>query len=955
MNAGDLPAIPFDAVPDTLRIKRNWCVHRTDGEKAKVPHAIGGYKLQWSIPANWINFLDAKKAYLDGLKLPDGHKCKFEGLGYFISREKDAKLDVYAVDLDDCRNPNTGEIAQWAKDLLMKLDSYSEVSPSGTGVHIFVKGMLPEGSKNTDDQMKDKNRIEVFTNKHHVTVTGNRLEGYPATIEDRSPIIESIYNEVLEVKAAKKKELKQDKVKKSRVIYDAKEESKKKYVAKAIEDEIGILAGTPEGSRNKQLNQSAFSIGQFVGAHLIGRREAERELSRAARSCGMGEAKDGVEATIKSGLDAGEQNPRKIPDNPLPEQRTLPEIEEKIKISPALIESESPKKEAIANVLVKLAIKNSFELWHTVNNDAYITVPVNNHKEHYKLSSKSRAIRIWLGRIGSDFMDKTVGGSTIKDVINVLEGKAIYDGKEYELHIRKAQYDNKIYVDMGDPSWSVIEISRDGWKIIKECNVKFKRSKNMLPLPVPERGGEIDDLKDLINATNEENWILTLAWLTQAFWCRGPYAHLYLRGPQGTMKSYIMKILKTISDPSAAIKRNLTNSEQDTAIALGSESITCFDNLSGIMDRLADLFCIASTGGVSAKRALYTDDEESVIRVKCAILMNGIDDLGQRGDLLDRTIVLDLEKAEFRKTEKEIDAEIDEKKAKLFGALLDMTAQGLENIDSIELDNPPRMADFAAWACACLDGAAKRFMEIYTEARENTSVDLADMNRLPMAIYSFVRNRPKQSWEGNASLLLADINHYAGVIPGHETEGWPTTPDKMGSELRRFSPSLESKGIITTYKRTGGKRLIMLNVSGTSDPVETPEKSIADNTDDTNDTTNPLKERGGIKESVPSVPKEKIKNTLAKPSVIVAQSPPTTKDDILGGTGEVSSGKIEMETPVSEDTRIKLAARLEYGINGQCDARVIAGKLSLPIDLVISWLDANYEKKREFVYTQRST
>lgn len=62
-------------------------------------------------------------------------------------------------------------------------------------------------------------------------------------------------------------------------------------------------------------------------------------------------------------------------------------------------------------------------------------------------------------------------------------------------------------------------------------------------------------------------------------------------------------------------------------------------------------------------------------------------------------------------------------------------------------------------------------------------------------------------------------------------------------------------------------------------------------------------------------------------------------------------------SPVTEDndTRIKIAARMEYGINGQVDARIVASKLSLSVDVVLTWLDANYEKKRDFVYTQRST
>ena len=70
---------------------------------------------------------------------------------------------------------------------------------------------------------------------------------------------------------------------------------------------------------------------------------------------------------------------------------------------------------------------------------------------------------------------------------------------------------------------------------------------------------------------------------------------------------------------------------------------------------------------------------------------------------------------------------------------------------------------------------------------------------------------------------------------------------------------------------------------------------------------------------------------------------------------EVKSSKIDRETPVSDATRIKLAARLEYGINALVDARIVAGKLSLPVGDVVAWLDENYEKVREFVYKQNST
>lgn len=893
--------------------------------------------MAWSIPANWITFEAAKNAFLKGTELPEGHKSRFDGLGFFIFREKDAEIDIYAVDLDHCRNPETGEIDPWAKDVLVNLNSYSEVSPSGTGIHIFVGGMLPEGSKNTNDQMKDKNRIEVFVNKHHITMTGDHILGTPGRIEDRSDIIKALYDEVMEVKASKKQDNKQNKLKSKRIIYDCKAEAKKKYVAAAIEDEISILKSTAIGNRNNQLNRSAFALGQFVGAHFLGRREAERELRRAAEACGM-TGNDGIEVTIRSGLDDGETYPREIPELGEPIQSPLPQItvksDEKKTTQPTARKEDDEK--SLATILVDLAIKNSTERWHTPDGEAYITVFINSHREHYKISTKSTKIRMWLGRLGSAMLEKTPGLTAIRDAVNVLAGIAVYDGKEYEMHVRKAEVDGKIFVDIGDQSWRAIEISSDGWKIINECPVKFRRSKNSLPLPIPEKGGEIDELRELINAQTDENWILILAWLSQAFWCRGPYAHLYLRGTQGTAKSYMMQTLKAISDPSLAIKRRLPKSERDTAIALGSESIPCFDNLSGVEDNIADLLCVASTGGVSTQRALFTDDEESIIRMKCPVIANGIEDLGQRGDLLDRTIVLDLEPIpeSERRTEKEIAAEIREKKARLFGCLLDITVEGLSNVESVDLQNPPRMADFAEWACACLGDAADRFIEIYASARTNASIDLAEMNRLPSAIYGFVITRDGKSWKGSASSLLSALNEFMIIRPGLEPREWPDTPDKLGSELRRFSQALESKGVFTTYKRPGGRKTITLAYRGSSDTEEAQQKTILDATC-ASCVSSKLKE-----ENIRGTPRDTPRIIKSDQNICgtEAQKALDNDSDRPGGTSD------EAQTPLGNSKRIQIAAQQEYGINDWVDPRQIAAKLKLPLAEVVAWLGANYEK-----------
>jgi len=734
--------------------------------------------------------------------------------------------------------------------------------------------------------------------------------------------------------------------KKNRVIYDGREESKRKYARKAFIEELEIIRCTSEGSRNDQLNTSALKIGSLVGSGYISRFEAERELMRVARNIGLTEEES--QRTIESGLGAGLKAPRVIP-----ELDDYISVKSEDKTPPLLIETEAPKREAIANLLVKLAKKNSFEIWHTPNGTGYITVLINSHKEHYKLSSKSA--RMWLGKLGHELLDKTVGVSAIKDAINVLESMAVYDGKEYQFHVRKAEHDGKIYIDLGDASWNIIEVSKEGWKVIKDCPIRFRRAGNSLPLPLPERGGSIEDLRPLINASSDDNWVLIKAWITQAFWCRGPFAHMYFRGTQGTAKSYMMACLKAISDPSAAIKRRVPKSERDVAIALGSEAIPCFDNMSGILDHIADLFCVASTGGVSTQRALFTDDEEAIIPIHCPIIYNGIDDLGQRGDLLDRTMVIDLEPIPEteRRSEKEIEKELAERKASIFGALLDLTVRGINEIDSVCLSDLPRMADFAEWAYACLGDDGEEFLRVYLGSRNDTKYDLVEGNKFPKAIYQLAVDNAPDEWKGPASELLTVLNTREHILNGYEPMNWPKVPEKVGSELRRFTPALTALNVEVSYSRSGKEgRKISIRLKKEADTLTPTDTLKTDNKRQVTagDSSFSIVEYKDVEGKQTPKEDEKIEENIVKKGkvAVTADTKPTDDDstDIL----PVMAGTL----PDTSD-RIRLAARMEYGMNGQVDARIVAVKLSLSVDVVVAWLEANYLKTREFVYTQKRT
>jgi hypothetical protein len=96
------------------------------------------------------------------------------GLGFVFSKT----ASLVGIDLDKCRDATSGVLEPWAQDIVTALNSYTEVSPSGRGVHIFVSGELPLGRRKKD-------RIEVYQHGRFFTVTGRHLEGTPLSVEPR--------------------------------------------------------------------------------------------------------------------------------------------------------------------------------------------------------------------------------------------------------------------------------------------------------------------------------------------------------------------------------------------------------------------------------------------------------------------------------------------------------------------------------------------------------------------------------------------------------------------------------------------------------------------------------------------------------------------------------------------------------------------------------------------------
>jgi putative DNA primase/helicase len=154
-------------IPSELKTVPQWVVWQLEPKKdkpdeyTKVPYiAQLGSKVKASSTnaSTWRTFDEAFAVY----KATD-----MDGIGFVLTDED----DFVGVDIDNCRDPETGEITTLAQTIIQNLDSYSEVSPSGQGVRVILRGNLPpSGRKNS------KEDVEMYESGRYLTITGHRLE-----------------------------------------------------------------------------------------------------------------------------------------------------------------------------------------------------------------------------------------------------------------------------------------------------------------------------------------------------------------------------------------------------------------------------------------------------------------------------------------------------------------------------------------------------------------------------------------------------------------------------------------------------------------------------------------------------------------------------------------------------------------------------------------------------------
>lgn len=177
-----VPPLPSrDELPGELLERVQWVGWRkqTRGEdETKVPLNVNGGYASATDATTWTTFDEALAYVTDGAA---------DGVGFVFTTDD----PFVGVDLDKCRDGETGETEEWANVIIDRLNSYTEISPSRTGYHVIVEGELPPDGNRTGG-------LELYEHSRFFTVTGDRVNGTPLEVVDRTDELTAIHGEYFE-------------------------------------------------------------------------------------------------------------------------------------------------------------------------------------------------------------------------------------------------------------------------------------------------------------------------------------------------------------------------------------------------------------------------------------------------------------------------------------------------------------------------------------------------------------------------------------------------------------------------------------------------------------------------------------------------------------------------------------------------------------------------------------
>jgi hypothetical protein len=462
------------------------------------------------------------------------------------------------------------------------------------------------------------------------------------------------------------------------------------------------------------------------------------------------------------------------------------------------------RKKSVAKILIELALELGF-LWHDSTGAGWVDFYVDGNLQTARIRSKK--FRDLLAQVLWEREGRSINSESWSEAVGTLEGLARFKGPEREAFLRVGKHENCIYIDLGTDDWSVVRVSPNGWDIIPyaECPIRFYRADCQLPLPIPTRGGCLDDLWQLLNVRDADR-PLVLGWILSTMTPDGSKPILVFSGEKGSGKSSAAQLLKRLTDPTNVDMTGGVEDQRQFAVAAANRWVLCFDNLTHLSSEQQNLLCRASTGGGFSYRALYTDLEEVTVKYRRPQILTGVDLVPTRSDLLERCLIVRLERIpeKNRLSERKLESLTSSLLPGIYGSLLDLMVVALRNLPTINLEELPRMADFAE---LCVAAGIPSFVEAYSSNIEAGSQAAVEANPLAEGILSLL-DTCGGNWQGTSTELVRKLQELDPTSKEFQKLSASAVGRKLASTLKG---DLAAVGVEVTQKRTGSQRYLILS------------------------------------------------------------------------------------------------------------------------------------------------
>lgn len=432
------------------------------------------------------------------------------------------------------------------------------------------------------------------------------------------------------------------------------------------------------------------------------------------------------------------------------------------------------------------------------------------------LRINSKQFELWLrGEIHEREM-----GNPSDDVVNSLaryfEAEAIFGGVKHNLSVRVAERGDAFYYDLGG---KVVEITADGWRVLDHPPILFKRFAGQQMQVMPVKGGSLDEFFSFARFKSKDEKLLVKIRLVDSIIPGYPHPGEALEGDEGSGKSSYQKYCKSLIDPWKPLTRGSVGRLDDFLMYCAHNHMVVLDNVGPIKTWLSDLLCRLISGEGYSKRGLFTDEDDKLFDIQNVLSLNGITLTATRRDLLDRLILIRLDRIpnHERQSEKELNAKFQTLKPSLLGALFDALSAAMRIKPNLRLKERPRMADFAEWGEAisiALGNNPGVFLDSYKRNRALQTATIMEHSPIAQAIVLFMAD--KNYWEGVPNELLGLLEEAANDI-GIKTaanKNWPKDASWLWRKIAETRTTLLELGIEATRDEQARPRTITLRKRG---------------------------------------------------------------------------------------------------------------------------------------------